>query len=119
MTTKPELDLLINKFIQKNTEKKRVCSSWDISDYVDGKTRGEYDEAELDLIVNWLLEQRLIYRMGDKESYRTLVRDKGLISVAEFSFVKSLKESRNPKHRLKIVDTEFPIDDEGRYILDA
>jgi hypothetical protein len=103
---------------------------WDLLEYLHkyddieiGADDDEY-EAKLAPLIKELLKLKLIYKDGDKQSYRELVKTPGLISKSEYGMGQSIKDSikqSGPKkkgvHKIVFTDTEFPVDhDTGKYL---
>ncbi len=75
-------------------------------------------ELEDKTIVDQMLSENKIYKSGDKKSYIKLVRDEELISLSEKTHKQNKKIAKKQGHNVVIRDTEFPIDEDGMYIIE-
>ena len=114
-------------FVENELSHNRVPSDFDIGDYLDHwleryerKNGDIIDEDDfntfLDKICEQLIENGQIYKSKDVNSYIDRVRSKNLISTQEYRMHKNSSSSSN-NHRTIYRDTEFPVDDNGYYIL--
>lgn len=96
-----------------------ILSNHDINDNIEEFIDMDFNSDELEelseYIVNNLLSTQRIYKTEDKKSYMSYVRSKGYISMSEHNMIKRLKDKT---HRVLFRYTEFPIDENGRYIID-
>ena len=65
-------------------------------------------------ITKKLLKNNLIYKSGNKASYRKIVGGVGLMSVTEHRMIEAIRDS---SRKLRFRDTEFPIDEFGYYTI--
>ncbi|MDD4930602.1 MAG: NADAR domain-containing protein [Candidatus Colwellbacteria bacterium] len=112
-----EWTVIIDKALAHHKKRKVILSDSDVDDLVEFLSkRLEMDDSKFDEISDSiktkLLKKNMVYKDGDKESYMSLVRDKGYISKSEHDMMDTIKYNK-----VKVVfrDTEFPVDEKGRY----
>lgn len=115
----------VRTFIAKQIQKGIVLNEQNVEDYVDAFIEVKEREANKEIITETELEQvvdeiiveliakNLIYKRSDWRSYSECVRDKQLISLAEFDFMEKLQGTTDD---VEFRDTEFPLDQNGRYL---
>lgn len=103
--------------LQKYAEKNVVLSTEFVNDFFeeyfgdeDGSEEDNSTEEHFDEMVKSLLDRGLIYKFGDKDSYLSLVRSQGKISLSEKRMMSALK-----KRKITFRDNEFPINEDGSY----
>ena len=119
----------INALIIKKFSKGLVLSTLDIEYYLDRwledyeAEHGEVMSEEefiifLDDIEEDLLTRSEIYKSGDWYNYITNVIDYGLISSMEHHMMKCKSREKADPDCIHVIfgDTEFPADDDGRYM---
>ena len=115
-------------FVNKEISKDRIPSDHDIGEYLDHWLE-KYERKNGDIITaddfeplceklgKHFVDQNQAYERGNKDSYIALVRSKNLVSSQEYSMHKNINQNKS-NHRIIYRDTEFPVDDNGYYILD-
>lgn len=127
---KTELDDEINHQFSKG----RILSTADVTYFLDhclevyedehGDVFPEKEfEAYVDSVIADLIVDGQCYIAGDRDSYKSTVRDYGLTSLQEARMCKIIakynreSKSGNKPHATVWRDTEFPYDATGKYII--
>lgn len=106
------------KTIEEAADKNLVLSTFDLSDLLeeylsqdDSICEDENDKDLESIIITFFSDQELVYTWRDRNSYLKLVRSRGKLSLQEDIMQKSLGRG------IKFRDTEFPVNDNGEYIV--
>jgi hypothetical protein len=104
-----------------------VLSSSDLGDFLGREHRHvELSEEEIDRVVDLLVREGHVWAdtygpehvRANAESYLRAVRAKGLVSVLEQQAIEQARFVREGKRRIvRYVDTPFPLNDEGCFVL--
>lgn len=123
-----------NEYVDKNLNKGRIPSDWDIGNYLDHwleqyeREHGDsIDEDDFEDLCNdigkRLLDDKRVYKWKDWNSYYNLVKSKNKISVQEYNMHKNIiyntgsnMGSNVSSHRVIYRDTEFEVNKDGYYV---
>lgn len=115
----------LNSEIEQQFRRGRVLSTVDVGYFLDRELEVYEDEHGdcfpaddfnnyIDITCKLLLQKKLIYTAGDRESYIENVRSHGLIASQEAIMRKALLSS---KTAIVFQDADFPYDKNGMYII--